>query len=752
MLADDLRRWLAGRPIQARPVSKAEHAWRWATRNPALASVSVLLGIALIGGGAALWASNRQLRFSLAQTRVAEAGAQEKLYQSLLTEARLTHQSRRMGQRVTSLETLEQAARISPAIAVRSETAAALAKPDLMPGRRLPAFFPGLYSMIGYAPDLQSYFTPQPGGGFASLRVADGTELRRYRSPPGLTATAFFPTPDVRHALVAFSNGTMGVYAMNREEAIWVAPPFDGNSLHCGLHPSGDSVAFGHTDGAVRLRTLSTGEERAIVSSGPRVFGVNFDLSGERLLITRIGRLDFLEMESSRVLWSIPTSPTGMRPHWSADGKLVAHGGAAFNEIYVRHVGNGNVLAVLSGHRTYPSHVKFTPDGRRLVSQAFDNTVRLWDLASGTELLQAKLPLRGLGVSPDGRQIGAAIDSDTPALFTWAPETVFREWIGAWGFAGAKTGFHLSGDGRWLVTAESSQQRIDQRFDTLVDVSLWDAVRRAGVGGFRLTLPGRDLYGALTLFMAPDGQSILYSHPHLGICQRRVQTSADGSVSIRDEEMIPESRGSLLIGFGANDRDWLIFRPAEKRIEIWPVGRPQAARLVMPVTPEMRVAMSPDGRWAFTMVSAKIEAHLRSIDGASVKRVAVERDVRVQFSPDGQWLLTSNDDGHQTWRLPDLEPGPRLPATPNGDRVRMAAFSPDGAWLATQRAGATIDLWRTGGFAPLITLEPPLDLEATILTWTPDGQRLVLLARGPRVFEWDLQALRRELAARGLDW
>jgi WD40 repeat protein len=231
-----------------------------------------------------------------------------------------------------------------------------------------------------------------------------------------------------------------------------------------------------------------------------------------------------------------------------------------------------------------------------------------------------------------------------------------------------------------------------------------------------------------------------------------VQALADGSVSIGDEEMIPESRGRLLIGFGANDRDWLVFHLAEKRIVTWPEGRPEAARLMMPLTPETRVAMSPDGRWVVTMVSPKIEVHLRSLDGASVKRIPVDRDVRVQFSPDGQWLLTSNDDGHQTWRLPDLEPGPRLPAAPDGNRARMAAFSPDGAWLATQRAGATIDLWRSGSFVPLITLEPPLDLEATILTWTPDGQRLVLLSRGPRVFEWDLQALRRALAARGLDW
>ncbi len=46
-LADDLRRFLEGRPIVARPVGKVEQAVRWAKRKPALAGV-VSLGIAFV--------------------------------------------------------------------------------------------------------------------------------------------------------------------------------------------------------------------------------------------------------------------------------------------------------------------------------------------------------------------------------------------------------------------------------------------------------------------------------------------------------------------------------------------------------------------------------------------------------------------------------------------------------------------------------------------------------------------------------
>jgi serine/threonine-protein kinase len=53
-LADDLRRFVEGRPIQARPVSPGERLWRWSRRNPTaaalLATALALVGLASGGG------------------------------------------------------------------------------------------------------------------------------------------------------------------------------------------------------------------------------------------------------------------------------------------------------------------------------------------------------------------------------------------------------------------------------------------------------------------------------------------------------------------------------------------------------------------------------------------------------------------------------------------------------------------------------------------------------------------------------
>jgi len=79
-VAADLQRFLDGHPIQARPVSRAERAWRWSRRNPLAASLSLLTIVSVLA---------LAMISSIAYVRTARALAEsdQRLYSNQLTLA-----------------------------------------------------------------------------------------------------------------------------------------------------------------------------------------------------------------------------------------------------------------------------------------------------------------------------------------------------------------------------------------------------------------------------------------------------------------------------------------------------------------------------------------------------------------------------------------------------------------------------------------------------------------------------------------
>ena len=85
-LADDLRRFGEGRPIQARPVGWGERSWRWCRRNPTAAALLVtalaLVGLA-VGGG--FWLERQQAERREETAR--REGRQSKAAEAVLEQA-----------------------------------------------------------------------------------------------------------------------------------------------------------------------------------------------------------------------------------------------------------------------------------------------------------------------------------------------------------------------------------------------------------------------------------------------------------------------------------------------------------------------------------------------------------------------------------------------------------------------------------------------------------------------------------------
>jgi tetratricopeptide (TPR) repeat protein len=91
-LAADLRRFVEGRPIQARRVSVLEHAWRWCRRNPAVAGLAAAVVLAMaLGTAVSTW---QMLRARTAVAAEKAANAAERAANAAERAAKVAAQAR----------------------------------------------------------------------------------------------------------------------------------------------------------------------------------------------------------------------------------------------------------------------------------------------------------------------------------------------------------------------------------------------------------------------------------------------------------------------------------------------------------------------------------------------------------------------------------------------------------------------------------------------------------------------------------
>src|SRR5712672_2329930 len=151
---------------------------------------------------------------------------------------------------------------------------------------------------------------------------------------------------------------------------------------------------------------------------------------------------------------------------------------------------------IFHGHSNVVSSVAFSPDGSRIVSGSWDNTIRLWDAetgdAIGNPLEGHSKPVNSVGFSPDGSRIVSGSFDNTIRL--WDAETGNAIGKPLEGHSSYVYSVAFSPDGSRIVSGSSDNT-----------IRLWDAETGDAIGK---PLEGHSSY-VNSVPRSPDGSRIV---------------------------------------------------------------------------------------------------------------------------------------------------------------------------------------------------------------------------------------------------
>jgi WD40 repeat protein len=124
---------------------------------------------------------------------------------------------------------------------------------------------------------------------------------------------------------------------------------------------------------------------------------------------------------------------------FSPDGKQVVSG-LYDNTVRLWDAATGTALQTLERHTATVTSVAFSPDGKQVVSGSDDNTVRLWDAATGIALQTLEghtFLVTSVAFSPDGKLLPILqvsnywiMEGDTNIL--WLPPNYWKSCSATW--------------------------------------------------------------------------------------------------------------------------------------------------------------------------------------------------------------------------------------------------------------------------------------------------------------------------------
>jgi WD40 repeat protein len=657
-LAEDLRRFLAGEPIQARPIRAWERVVKWARRRPtaaALVAVSCLASLLLVAGLAAglVVIADKQGQTEEALRR--EKEAREDLEQtSYLNGIASADHEISVGNWARAQELLDQC-------------------PEKLCGWEW-----HYLKRLRLTPPIE----PLPVGERISMS-GGGFDLAFH--------------PDGRLLAIPSSGHRIQVWDASSGRNVLTISGHTSRVLSIAFSPDGRRLASTSEDRTVKVWDLTAGpaggELREAVFTGrhdERVIGVAFSPDGWRLASAsgetdRRGEVKVWDVASGKMLYHFPGQavPNAVVPlALSPDGRRLASG-SVDNTVKVWDLTTGQEVHTLCGHREPILNVLFTPDGRRLISAGRDRVVNVWDLGEADRsdlvprwtLSEFSTSPWCIALSPDGTRLaagGPTADGNVRVYDLATGRLLLPPLMGDHRVISVA----FSPDGRRLASA--GHDRI---------IRLWDTATGQEV----LNLRGHVDQVGRVLF-SPYGQ-------------RLASASADGTVRVWDASPFDPSVAPGILTLGGDDGEFfgVAFSPdgrllasasADRSVKLWDAQTGQPVRTFPGHTGAVLcVAFSPDGR---RLLSGSMDRTVRVWDVRTGEVLLNPDDFKlmvhsVAFSPDGDVFATG---AHQRLQLWDALTGQERFSQPvDPEFVSCVAFSRDGNYVAAVGHTGTASVW-----------------------------------------------------------
>jgi serine/threonine protein kinase/WD40 repeat protein len=752
VLAEDVRRFLADRPILARRSTWRERTWRWCRRNPAVASLLALVASLLTAIAIVSTVSAMRLTTALTRTQQAERNARLREADALVGQAHGTRLSGQPGRRFEALDALGKAAAIGHELDqppewfdhLRNEAIAALTLTDIHITDSWEGLPPGTRHAT-VSEDFELYALTDEQGTCTVLRVADNTVVARLPELEEQTNVVFGPGRLL--GLHGLASGRWQLWDLAGAEPIRRLGADDVHGYD--FRPDGRLIALNHRDGSASVYATDTGVCRHRLAPNGITRGLWVRLHPTEPIVaccsyfSRTLQLRDLESGAVSVSVTLPWAAGGSGGcAWSPDGRTLAVTVGDGGPIHLyRFDVAARSLDLTRAVQEPPGNsgglwVRFNPLGDRLVGCAWNGTIHLFDVPTGRWLFSTfSLHTVGLGLNqfdPTGTRLAAArvgARQERIGLLSVADGREYRALVHD-GPAQANGPLALHPGGRLAAQVFPDGVAL---FD--LETNREVAFAPAPLGACRICF---------------DGVGNLLTNSSVGFLRWPVRPdpARPSRLTIGPPERLPFHAGSCFI---AASRDGKVI--AQAMYNGYGMSPFAGGWVLHPNAPKPycleagasmnSAGVSPDGRWvAFGQHIHRVNVY-EAATGRRVWQSAADGHYNFRFSQDGRWLATENDGG-RVYSVGTWEPGPQLGPGMPWD------ISSDGRLVVMGMSDGIYRLVELATGRELAQLEEPTR-SAPGAFFTPDGTRLVTdAADGLRV--WDLRRIRAELTKLGLDW